>query len=407
VALDAPAAGTADAIVVAAGASRRMEGVDKLDEVVAGRSLLEWSVAAIAAAPEVESIALVTTPERIDRIVAAGWLPEAVRAVVPGGHRRHESVAAGLVALDALGGATARDERVVLVHDGARPLVSGELIARVVAAATEHGAAVPVVAVAETLKRIEGDVVRETVDRTGLAAAQTPQGVRRALLRSAFARYPAAGSETWTDEAALLEACTIPVHAIPGDPANLKVTLPRDLDRVDAALRSSVAPTIRVGIGQDLHPFGAGSPLILGGVTIEGAPRLDGHSDGDVALHAIADAILGATGLGDLGRLFPADASTPKGIASSDLLVAVVGKAADAGFAVESVDVTIVAARPRLGSVLPAMTARIAGFVGVADSAVNVKASTGNLAGFEGAGRGISALALVTVAGGPQPPAGR
>jgi 2-C-methyl-D-erythritol 4-phosphate cytidylyltransferase/2-C-methyl-D-erythritol 2,4-cyclodiphosphate synthase len=405
VAVDAPATGTADAIVVAAGASRRMEGIDKLDRIVAGRSLLEWSIGAIAGAPEVESIALVTTAERIDRIVAAGWLPESVRAVVPGGERRHESVAAGLAALDRLGGGSASDERVVLVHDGARPLVTGDLIARVVSAAAEHGAAVPVVAVAETLKRVEGDVVRETVDRVGLAAAQTPQGVRRTLLRSAFARYPAAGPETWTDEAALLEACTIPVHAIPGDPANLKVTLPADLDRVDAALRSTAGTMVRVGIGQDLHPFGAGSPLILGGVTIAGAPRLDGHSDGDVVLHAIADAILGAAGLGDLGRLFPAGPETPRGVASSELLSSVVRKAADAGFLVESLDVTVVAARPRLGSSLVAMTARIAGLVGVADTAVNVKASTGNLAGFEGAGRGISALALVTLAGGGTRPA--
>jgi 2-C-methyl-D-erythritol 4-phosphate cytidylyltransferase len=257
VAVDAPALGTADAIVVAAGASRRMEGIDKLDRIVAGRSLLEWSVAAIAAAPEVESIALVTTAERIDRIVAAGWLPESVRAVVPGGERRHESVAAGLAALDRLGGGSASDERVVLVHDGARPLVTGELIARVASAAAEHGAAVPVVAVAETLKRVEGDVVRETVDRAGLAAAQTPQGSggRSCERPSNAIRRPG-----WrlTDEAALLEACTIPVHAIPGDPANLKVTLPADLDRVDAALRPTAGTTVRVGIGQDLHPFGAG-----------------------------------------------------------------------------------------------------------------------------------------------------
>lgn len=273
-------------------------------------------------------------------------------------------------------------------------------MSRVVAAADRHGAAIPVVAVTETLKRIDGDRLDGTVDREGLATAQTPQGVRRGLLRAAFERFPAAGPETWTDEAALLEACTIPVHAIPGDPANLKVTLPADLDRVDAALRSTAGTMVRVGIGQDLHPFGAGSPLILGGVTIAGAPRLDGHSDGDVVLHAIADAILGGAGLGDLGRLFPAGPETPLGVASSELLGSVVRKAADAGFLVESLDVTVVAARPRLGSSLVAMAARIAGLLGVADAAVNVKASTGNLAGFEGAGRGISALALVTLAGG-------
>ncbi|HEY7132349.1 MAG TPA: 2-C-methyl-D-erythritol 2,4-cyclodiphosphate synthase, partial [Candidatus Limnocylindrales bacterium] len=353
------------------------------------------------AAPEVESIVLVTSPERIGRIVAADWLPEAVRAIVPGGDRRHESVAAGLAALDALGGraAAATDDRVVLVHDGARPLVEPELVSRVVAAAAAHGAAIPVLPVTETLKRLDGDRLDGTIDREGLATAQTPQGVRRALLRAAFERFPPAGPETWTDEAALLEACTIPVHAIAGDPANLKVTVAGDLDRVEAAFGRRSTLFTRVGIGQDLHPFGPGTPLVLGGVSIDGAPRLSGHSDGDVALHAVADAILGAAGLGDLGKLFPAGPETPRGIDSSDLLRDVVRRARELGLGVASLDVTVVAGRPRIGSVLPAMAARIADLVGAPETSVNVKASTGNLAGFEGAGRGISALAVVTLSG--------
>ncbi len=388
----------ADAIVVAAGASRRMDGVDKLDRIVAGRPLLAHAVAAIAAAPEVESIAIVTSAERLERIVASDWLPESVRAVVVGGARRHESVAAGLAALDALGDASAAGDRVVLVHDGARPLVPADLVSRVAATAATYGAAIPVVAITETLKRLDGDRLAGTVDREGLATAQTPQGVRRAILREAFERFPPAGPETWTDEAALLEACTIPVHAIAGDPANIKVTVPGDLARVDAALRGIAAPTIRVGIGQDLHPFGPGSPLVLGGITIDGAPRLSGHSDGDVVLHAIADAILGAAGLGDLGRMFPAGPATPRGIASTGLLGEVVRRAAANGLAVTSVDLTIIAARPRLAPILPAMVARIAELLGTSEAAVSVKASTANSAGFEGAGRGISALAVATLA---------
>ena len=159
-----------------------------------------------------------------------------------------------------------------------------------------HGAAIPVLPVAETLKRVDGGRIVETVDRAGLAAAQTPQGARRRLLLDAWNRFPPDRPPDFTDEAALLEACTISVHAIPGEPANLKVTLPDDLSRVERALAAPGAP--RVGFGHDSHPFGPGSPLRLGGVSIPGAPALAGHSDGDVVLHAVADALLGAAGTG-------------------------------------------------------------------------------------------------------------
>ena len=158
--------------------------------------------------------------------------------------------------------------------------------------------------VAETLKRIDGERVGATVDRTGLGAAQTPQGVRRDLLREAWRRYPPDGLSTFTDEAALLEACSIPVHVVPGDPGNLKVTLPSDL----AASRPRCWPG-RAGRGPasatTATRSGPGMPLHLGGVEIAGAPALAGHSDGDVVLHAVADALLGATSLGDLGSVFP------------------------------------------------------------------------------------------------------
>src|SRR4029079_4875775 len=176
--------------------------------------------------------------------------------------------------------------------------------------------AIPVLPVAETVKRVVDGVVVETVERAELATAQTPQGARRSLLREAFARFPPGGERRFTDEAARLEACTIPVHAIPGEPANLKVTLPDDLRRVEASLASG--PWL-IGCGQDSHPFGPGSPLALGGVVVDGAPRLHGHSDGDVALHAVADALLGAAGLGDLGRLFPPEARAPPGSAPTAL----------------------------------------------------------------------------------------
>jgi 2-C-methyl-D-erythritol 4-phosphate cytidylyltransferase / 2-C-methyl-D-erythritol 2,4-cyclodiphosphate synthase len=386
---------SADVIVVAAGESRRMEGIDKLAFEVAGRPLLAWTLEAIAASPRVARIVVVAAATSVAGIRAAAWLPGKVVDVTPGGTRRQESVAAGLAALDRLAGDPAPDDRVVLVHDGARPLVSPALVSAVADAAADHGAAIPVVPVAETLKRVADGRVVATVDRDGVGAAQTPQGVRRGLLREALAAHPADGAETFTDEAALLEACRIVVHAIPGEPSNLKVTLPDDLGRVDAALRGNGLR--RIGLGSDRHPFGPGRPLAIGGIEIARAPRLHGHSDGDVALHAVADALLGAAALGDLGRLFPADATTPRGIDSAELLTDVVGRVARAGFRPVSVDLVIVGARPRLADRLGEIAARLAGLLGLPAAAVNVKASTGNLEGMEGAGRGISAQAIALV----------
>jgi 2-C-methyl-D-erythritol 4-phosphate cytidylyltransferase/2-C-methyl-D-erythritol 2,4-cyclodiphosphate synthase len=386
----------ADAILVAAGSSSRMGGIDKLGLEVGGRPLLAWSVAAVAAAPEVHRIVVVAAgPRRLD-VESAPWLPEKVVAVVEGGARRQDSVHAGFTAFSALGAGDAPGPgRVLLVHDGARPLVSPALVSAVARATAEHGAAIPVLPVSETVKRLDGDLVGETVDRSGLATAQTPQGVRSDLLARAYERFPAAGPETWTDEAALLEACRIPVHAIPGEPGNLKVTVPADLARAESALLGTSAG--RLGFGHDRHPFGPGEPLVLGGLEFAGAPRLYGHSDGDVALHAIADALLGAAGQGDLGRLFPADARTRRGIASAELLGEVVRRLASDGLRPLRVDVTIVASRPRLAGRLDEMRDRVASLLGVRPEAISVKASTGNLDGLEGAGRGISAQAIAVV----------
>jgi 2-C-methyl-D-erythritol 4-phosphate cytidylyltransferase/2-C-methyl-D-erythritol 2,4-cyclodiphosphate synthase len=386
------AAPRADVVVVAAGSSRRMAGEDKLLAPIGGRPLLAWTLRAILAAPCVDRVVLVTSPDRVSAWRAAPWLPARVADVVAGGSTRQRSVAAGVRRLEVLdpGG---RD-RPVLVHDGARPLVSPALVAAVAAAVARYGAALPVVPVAETLKEVGGGRVLGTVDRTALAAAQTPQGARRGLLLDAWAAFPPDGDREFTDEAALLEACRIPVHAIPGEPANLKVTLPDDLRRVEQALAPEPG---RVGFGHDSHPFGPGTGLRLGGIEIAGAPRLAGHSDGDVVLHAVADALLGAGGLGDLGRLFPADDRTPRGVASESLLREVAARLDAAGLAPASVDVVVIGARPRLGARLDGMRDAIAGVLGLDPAAINVKASSGNLAGDEGAGRSISARAVATL----------
>jgi 2-C-methyl-D-erythritol 4-phosphate cytidylyltransferase/2-C-methyl-D-erythritol 2,4-cyclodiphosphate synthase len=380
----------ADVVVVAAGESTRMGGIDKITAPIGGRPLLAWTLTAFARAPVIERLVVVAAPGRVGELRAADWMP-ARASVVAGGGRRQESVAAGVAELERQG---AGDDRIVLVHDGARPVVGAGLASRVIQATAAHGAAIPVLPVAETLKRVADGVVAGTVDREGLGVAQTPQGVRFGILRAAYARFPPSGPETFTDEAALLEACTIPVHVVPGQPDNLKVTLPADLDRAAAIL---AAGGTRVGFGDDSHPFGPGGPLALGGIEIPGAPRLFGHSDGDVVLHAVADALLGAAGMNDLGRLFPADARTPRGISSADLLTDVVERVRKASLQPAHVDVTIVAARPHLGDRLDAMRSRLAALLSVGVDEVNVKASTGNLDGAEGAGRAISARAVATL----------
>lgn len=383
---------TADAVVVAAGSSRRMGGPDKVTALVGGRPLLGWTLGAMTAATSVSRIVVVVAASRVAELADAPWLPGKVSEVVAGGPTRQASVAAGVRHLQRLD-PHGRD-RPVLVHDGARPLASPALFDTVARATTEHGAAVPVVPIPDTVKRIAGGQVHETVDRAGLGAAQTPQGATRALLLDAWTRFPPDRPPEFTDEAALLEACRIPVHAIPGEPTNLKVTVSDDLARVERALE--LEPP-RIGFGHDSHPFGPGRPLRLGGIELGEAPRLAGHSDGDVVLHAVADALLGAAGLGDLGRLFPSDARTPVGTPSTVLLADVVERLATAGLRPGSVDVVIIGARPRLGDRLEAMRDSIAATLRIEAGAVNVKASTGNLAGDEGAGRSISTRAIATV----------
>ena len=236
-----------DVIVVAAGSSSRMAGVDKRLALLGGRPLLIRTLDAIAAAPIVDRIILVME-EGPALETLRPWLPPSVVRIVPGGAHRGASVEAGFRALEVGGRRTLPPDRVVLVHDGARPLVSRELIDAVAAAAAEHGAALPVIPVSDTVRRVRDGELGELVDRTDLAAAQTPQGVRAGPAgRSASPAFPATGGERFTDEAALLMACTIRVHPVPGDPVNLKVTLPADLARAAAYVAARRGPTDRYG----------------------------------------------------------------------------------------------------------------------------------------------------------------
>jgi 2-C-methyl-D-erythritol 4-phosphate cytidylyltransferase/2-C-methyl-D-erythritol 2,4-cyclodiphosphate synthase len=390
--------GPVDAVVVAAGASQRMGGRDKLDARLLGRPLLAWAIDALELPGVVDRIIVVAPAERLAWLEDEPHLRDRIE-VVPGGLRRQESVAAGVGASSAA---------TVLVHDGARPLATTGLARRVAEAAIADGAAIPVVPLAETVKRVAGDRILETVARDDLAAAQTPQGFRRELLDRAWAEQPPGGPETWTDEAALLEAAGIPVRWVAGEVDNLKVTVAEDLVRAERLLAGRLGQDLgviagggqvaRTGFGRDSHPFGPGDGLAIGGIRIAEAPALFGHSDGDVALHAVADALLGAAALGDLGRLFPAGDPATRGVAGAALLEGVLGRLRAAGYAAHAVDVTIVGARPRLGEDrLQAMRTAIASLLGVDPAAVSVKASSGNLSGDEGAGRVISARAVATV----------
>jgi 2-C-methyl-D-erythritol 4-phosphate cytidylyltransferase / 2-C-methyl-D-erythritol 2,4-cyclodiphosphate synthase len=380
-------AGSVDVVVVAAGSSTRMGGVDKLLAPLMGRPLLAWSLEAVRRATATRGIVLVAAPDRVEALAREPWVVSSHAQVVAGGPRRQDSVAAGVAATTS---------EVVLVHDGARPLVSPSLVDRVAQASLEHGAAVPGRPVVETLKRVRAGRIVETVDRHDLVAAQTPQGGRRMDLVAAFARLTSDGRVV-TDEGALLESAGLPVAVVDGDPDNLKVTTPADLARAEAILATRLGPP-HIGQGHDSHPFGPGDGLALGGIRIEDAPALAGHSDGDAALHAITDALLAATGGGDLGRRFPSGDPSTRGIDSRTLLAAVVNELAAAGWLPIGVDVLIRGARPRLGATrLDAMRDSIAGLVGTTSAAVAVHASSGNLDGPDGAGRSISATAVVQV----------
>jgi 2-C-methyl-D-erythritol 2,4-cyclodiphosphate synthase len=287
----------------------------------------------------------------------------------------------------------------VLVHDAARPLVSGALIERVIEGVRRRGAAIPVVPVVDALKRVDGDTVggaiSGSVERTGLYGAQTPQGARRDLLLGAADRH-ARGPRDFPDEAELLIHDGVEVATVAGEPTNLKVTLPDDLVTARRLVESRHAA--RTAAGHDSHPFGPGEDLRLGGLVIEGAPRLQGHSDGDVVLHALCNGLLAASGAGDLGRLFPTGDPATKDVDSRELLGEVVRRLTTQGLQAHSIDVTITGARPRLGGQrLDAIERAIADLTGAPRDRVSVTAGTGNLSGDEGAGRAISASCLVSV----------
>jgi 2-C-methyl-D-erythritol 4-phosphate cytidylyltransferase/2-C-methyl-D-erythritol 2,4-cyclodiphosphate synthase len=374
------------AAILAAGGSGVRAGVAKQWLMLGGESVLRRSARALAGCPLVDALVAVVPPGEEARGVEelAGLGKPAV--AVAGGAARADSVRNGLAA--------AEGAAVVLVHDAARPFATASLTARVAEAAAMDGAALAALPVTDTVKRADGPHgagaprVAETLDRRTLWLAQTPQGFRRDLLLRAYAAA-GAGASAATDECALVEALGAPVTLVPGEPGNFKITGPADVERARAALEAPVA----MGVGYDTHRFAAGRRLVLGGVEFDGDGLL-GHSDADVCAHAIGDAVLGAAGLGDLGRHFPDTDPRWKGVSSLVLLREIARKAAERGWRVGNADVTLAARRPKIAPRAEEMRARLAEALGISPAQVNVKATTGEGMGFVGRGEGIAAHAV-------------
>jgi 2-C-methyl-D-erythritol 4-phosphate cytidylyltransferase/2-C-methyl-D-erythritol 2,4-cyclodiphosphate synthase len=354
-----------------------------------GTTVVRRSIAAFDSHPRIDRMVVVLPSELVGSagsIVGATTRPCGIAA---GGDRRQDSVRLGLAAL-------AQDVDLVLVHDAARPFVSAALIDRVIDRARDTGAAVPALPARETVKHVDpaAGIVRATLKREEIWLAQTPQGFRRDVLDRAVAL----GGEVAdaTDEAMLAERAGHQVSVVDGDAANVKITTPEDL----AAARRALAPVPRVGTGYDLHVLAAGRTLVLAGVVVPAELGPVGHSDADVACHALADAIFGACATGDIGRHFPDSDPRWKDAAGLDLLSRAAAIARDRGWSVASADVTVVLQRPKLAPFMDAIRQALAGALGTNVDAVSVKAKTNEGVDAVGRGEAIAAHAVVVLAPG-------
>lgn len=383
-------------VVPAAGRGARFgSSTNKIWTCALGRPLIEWAVGAFDRHPAVDHIVVAGARSELSDLHATLRQFTRVREIVEGGATRAESVANGLRALPA-------DCEIVLVHDAARPAVSPALIDRVVEGVRRHGAALPGVRITDTVKEAdpEGRVLR-TVPRESLWTVQTPQGARRADLLAAYAQL---GDQVGaaTDEAAILEAAGFSVHIVEGDLENLKVTVPGDVARAEAALLAASGSVTRTGIGYDVHPFAPGRALWLGGVQIPHDCGLAGHSDADALLHAICDALLGAAGMGDIGALFPDTDRRHKDRPSIEFVQEVGARLGAAGYRIVNIDAVVLAEAPRVGPHRSAMAERIGEALDVPASCINIKATTSEGMGFVGRREGIACWATASIVG-PRP----
>ena len=381
------------AIIAAAGAGRRL-GAAKPKQLldIGGGSMLQHSVRAFLGHPRVADVVVVVSPD-LTTLALAGIEPSRAAAlrVVKGGERRQDSVANGFAAV-------APESDVVLIHDAARPFVSADLIDRTIDAAAAHGAAIAALQSRDTVKRVAGDGrITETIPRETIYLAQTPQAFRRDVLAAAI-ELGRSGVEA-TDEAMLAERAGYQVHVVDGDPGNVKVTTSADLDAARARMASTGKParTGRAGTGYDLHRLVEGRPLILGGVTVPSDKGALGHSDADVVCHAATDAILGAVGLGDIGRHFPDTDPRWKNADSLVLLREAARMVRDHGYEVGNLDVTVILERPKIKDAVEPMRTRLAEALGIDRDRVSVKGKTNEGMDAVGRGEAVAAHAVALV----------
>src|SRR5229473_2713371 len=375
------------ALIVAAGRGTRFGGaLPKQYLPLGGKSVLRHAVAAFGAHPGIAGVQVVIREED-RRIFAEAVTGIALLPPVAGGAERQDSVRLGLEAL------IPHDPARVLIHDGARPFPDPALIDRVLDALDRAPAAIPALPLGDTIKRVVDGAIRETIDRAQLWRAQTPQGFH---FKAILAAHRAVAGQVLTDDAAVAEAAGMAPIVVLGSEDNLKVTTAQDLAAAERLLAARTGD-IRVGQGFDVHPFGPGDQIMVCGVAIPHDASLVGHSDADVGLHALTDALLGAIGAGDIGMHFPPAEPRWRSAASDRFLAHAAALVREKGGEIAAVDVTIICERPKIAPHRARMIERVAAILGIAPARVSVKATTTERLGFTGRGEGIAAQAVATV----------
>lgn len=380
------------ALIVAGGKGVRAGGeIPKQYQSIGGRPVIARTLDAFLAHERVDTVLAVIGAEDAERYARIAPQHDKLLAPAIGGPTRQESVRRGLAAL------ASDPPRIVLIHDAVRPFVSAATITAVVDALQVHPGALPAVPVTDTLQRADAaGIVSGVVERAGLFAAETPQGFAYAAIVAAHARA-AAERRDYTDDVAVASAAGMAVKLVPGGGRdNPKLTTPEDIRMADERLRAAFET--RTGTGYDVHALGPGKGVMLGGVFIPHDRALIGHSDADVALHALTDAILGALADGDIGAHFPPSDATLKGASSDRFLAFAAARVAARGGCIVHLDVSLIAEAPKIGPHRDAMRHRIAAIAGVGVDRVAVKATTNERLGFIGRGEGIAALATATLA---------
>jgi 2-C-methyl-D-erythritol 4-phosphate cytidylyltransferase/2-C-methyl-D-erythritol 2,4-cyclodiphosphate synthase len=386
-------------LIVAAGRGTRAADrnglIPKQYRQIGGQPLLEHTLRAFASHPRVGDLFVAIRPDDAALFAdAAAPFADRVRPPVPGGERRQDSVRCGLEAM------AAAPPSLVLIHDAARPFVSPHLIDRVVDALDEHAAVLPALPVTDSLKRIEGGRLAGTADRDSFLRAQTPQGFRFDAILAAHRAAAEAGEFDFTDDIGIAEWFGLEIAVVPGAEENRKLTSVEDMEVADELLRLQERPaaaTLIVGSGYDVHAFGPGDFVTLCGVRIPHRKALVGHSDADVGLHALADAILGTIAEGDIGVHFPPSDARWRGAASDIFVKDATARLRGRGGEIVHVDLTFICESPRIGTYRDAMRGHVATILGLDISQVSVKATTNEGLGFIGRGEGIAAIATVTV----------